>query len=141
MAANDKEMKEKLISLAMEARKKSYSPYSKYPVGAAVLAESGRIYTGCNIENSSYGLTNCAERTAIFKAVSEGEKKLLAIAIAAKASTPCGACRQVMSEFASADMPVYLVNMDEKTGKNEIIETTLGALLPLSFNKEEAGLL
>ncbi|MBO4555393.1 MAG: cytidine deaminase, partial [Elusimicrobiales bacterium] len=90
---------------------------------------------------SSYGLTNCAERTAIFKAVSEGEKKLLAIAIAAKASTPCGACRQVMSEFASADMPVYLVNMDEKTGKNEIIETTLGALLPLSFNKEEAGLL
>lgn len=140
MADNDKEMQEKLISLAIEARKKSYSPYSKYPVGAAVLAESGKIYTGCNIENSSYGLTNCAERTAIFKAVSDGEKKILAIAIAAKSSTPCGACRQVMSEFASASMPIFLVNMDEENGTNEIIETTLGDLLPLSFNKDEAGL-
>lgn len=140
MADNDKEMKERLISLAIEARKHSYSPYSKYPVGAAVLAESGRIYTGCNIENSSFGLTNCAERTAIFKAVSEGETRIKAISIAAKSSTPCGACRQVMSEFASASMPVYLVNMDEKTGNNEIIETTLGELLPLSFNKDEAGL-
>lgn len=140
MADNDKEMKERLISLAIEARKHSYSPYSKYPVGAAVLAESGRIYTGCNIENSSFGLTNCAERTAIFKAVSEGETRIKAISIAAKSSTPCGACRQVMSEFASASMPIYLVNMDEKTGNNEIIETTLGELLPLSFNKDEAGL-
>lgn len=140
MADNDKEMQEKLISLAIEARKKSYSPYSKYPVGAAVLAESGKIYTGCNIENSSYGLTNCAERTAIFKAVSDGEKKILAIAIAAKSSTPCGACRQVMSEFSNASMPIILVNMDEENGTNEIIETTLGALLPLSFNKDEAGL-
>ena len=140
MAATDKEIKERLINLAIEARKRSYSPYSKYPVGAAVLAESGRTYTGCNIENSSFGLTNCAERTAIFKAVSDGEKKILAIAIAAKSSTPCGACRQVMTEFASASMPIFLVNMDEEKGTNEIIETTLGDLLPLSFNKEEAGL-
>ncbi len=140
MAATDKEIKERLINLAIEARKHSYSPYSKYPVGAAVLAESGRTYTGCNIENSSFGLTNCAERTAIFKAVSDGEKKILAIAIAAKSSTPCGACRQVMSEFANASMPIILVNMDEENGTNEIIETTLGDLLPLSFNKDEAGL-
>jgi len=140
MAAADKETKETLIGLAIEARKRSYSPYSKYPVGAAVLAESGSTYTGCNIENSSFGLTNCAERTAIFKAVSEGEKKIAAIAIAAKSSAPCGACRQVMSEFASASMPVYLVNMDESKGTYEVIETTLGELLPLSFNKEEAGL-
>lgn len=140
MAATDKEIKERLINLAIEARKHSYSPYSKYPVGAAVLAESGRTYTGCNIENSSFGLTNCAERTAIFKAVSDGEKKILAIAIAAKSSTPCGACRQVMTEFASASMPIFLVNMDEEKGTSEIIETTLGDLLPLSFNKEEAGL-
>ena len=140
MAATDKEIKERLINLAIEARKHSYSPYSKYPVGAAVLAESGRTYTGCNIENSSFGLTNCAERTAIFKAVSDGEKKILAIAIAAKSSTPCGACRQVMTEFASASMPIFLVNMDEEKGTNEIIETPLGDLLPLSFNKDEAGL-
>jgi len=140
MAATDKEIKERLINLAIEARKHSYSPYSKYPVGAAVLAESGRTYTGCNIENSSFGLTNCAERTAIFKAVSDGEKKILAIAIAAKSSTPCGACRQVMTEFASASMPIFLVNMDEEKGTSEIIETTLGDLLPLSFNKDEAGL-
>lgn len=140
MAATDKEIKERLINLAIEARKHSYSPYSKYPVGAAVLAESGRTYTGCNIENSSFGLTNCAERTAIFKAVSDGEKKILAIAIAAKVSTPCGACRQVMSEFGTASMPILLVNINDSTGEREIIETTLGEMLPLSFNKEDAGL-
>lgn len=140
MAEIDNATKEKLINMAINARKASYSPYSKYPVGAAVLAESGKIYTGCNIENSSFGLTNCAERTAIFKAVSEGERKIKAIAIAAKASTPCGACRQVMSEFAKASMPIILVNMDDGKGTHELVESTLGELLPMSFNQEEAGL-
>ena len=140
MAEIDNATKEKLINMAINARKASYSPYSKYPVGAAVLAESGKIYTGCNIENSSFGLTNCAERTAIFKAVSEGERKIKAIAIAAKASTPCGACRQVMSEFAKPSMPIILVNMDDGKGTHELVESTLGELLPMSFNQEEAGL-
>lgn len=136
----DKETKEKLINGALEARKKSYSPYSKYPVGAAVIAGSGKMYTGCNIENSSFGLTNCAERTAIFKAVSEGEKSILAIAIAAKSSAPCGACRQVLSEFAAAEIPVLLVNIDDKKGTKDIQELTLGELLPFSFNQKDAGL-
>lgn len=136
----DQETKEKLIDGAIEARKKSYSPYSRYPVGAAVIAGSGKMYTGCNIENSSFGLTNCAERTAIFKAVSEGEKRILAIAIAAKASAPCGACRQVLSEFAAAEIPVILVNLNDKKGTKEIQELTLGQLLPFSFNQEDAGL-
>lgn len=140
MANIDKDMKNKLADMAVEARKEAYVPYSKYPVGAALLTNSGKIYTGCNIENSSYGLTNCAERTAIFKAVSEGNRDILALAIAAKFSTPCGACRQVLSEFAKAEIPVLLVDLDEKAGTRKITETTLGALLPLSFNKEEAGL-
>jgi len=139
MAQIEKAIKEKLISLAVEARKASYSPYSKYPVGAAILTASGKTYTGCNIENSSFGLTICAERTAIFKAVSEGERKITAIAIAAKASSPCGACRQVLSEFAAPEIPVIFVNLKD-SGEKEIEDHTLGELLPCSFNQEEAGL-
>ncbi len=91
-----------LIEKACEASRKSYSPFSKFAVGAAVLAKSGKIYTGCNIENSSFGMTICAERCAIFKAVSEGEKEILAVAIYSPNKDdcfPCGACRQVMYEF------------------------------------------
>lgn len=93
---------ETLLSLAREAMKRSYSPYSKYPVGAALLCADGRIFQGCNIENAAFGLTNCAERTAMFKAISEGATEFTAIAIAAKGSAPwpCGACRQVLNEFA-----------------------------------------
>ena len=87
---------EGLLALAREAMKRSYSPYSSYPVGAALLASDGRVFQGCNIENASFGLTNCAERTAVFKAVSEGATSFEAIAIAAKTKAwPCGACRQV----------------------------------------------
>ncbi len=91
-----------LLALAREAMKRSYSPYSHYPVGAALLCADGRIFQGCNIENASFGLTNCAERTAMFKAISEGAAEFTAIAIAAKGSAPwpCGACRQVLNEFA-----------------------------------------
>jgi homotetrameric cytidine deaminase len=93
---------ETLLALAREAMKRSYSPYSNYPVGAALLCADGRIFQGCNIENASFGLTNCAERTAMFKAVSEGAMEFTAIAIASKVSAPwpCGACRQVLNEFA-----------------------------------------
>ena len=92
----------KLIEAARQAREKAYAPYSRFKVGAAVLTSDGKIYTGCNIENASYGMSNCAERTAIFKAVSEGETKLEALAVIGDTNTPispCGACRQVIAEF------------------------------------------
>ena len=96
---------EELIRQAMEARKNSYSPYSGFQVGAALLCEDGTVYTGCNVENAAYGPTNCAERTAVFKAVSEGKREFKRIAIVgghegeSVAPTPCGVCRQVLSEF------------------------------------------
>ena len=91
---------DKLVSLAAEARKKAHAPYSNFAVGAALLAKSGRVYTGCNVENASYGLSICAERVAVFKAVSEGEREFEAIAVVSENGvTPCGACRQVLIEF------------------------------------------
>lgn len=107
-----------LIALAAEARRKAYAPYSQYAVGAAVLTASGKVYTGCNVENASYGLAVCAERTAAFKAVCDGEREFTAIAVVTEnAGTPCGACRQVLAEFgpemrvlvadASGDYRVY----------------------------------
>jgi cytidine deaminase len=89
-----------LIALAAEARRKAYAPYSEYAVGAALLTASGRVYTGCNVENAAYGLSVCAERTAAFKAVCDGEREFTAIAVVTEnAGTPCGACRQVLAEF------------------------------------------
>lgn len=119
---------ETLLALAREAMKRSYSPYSHYPVGAALLCADGRIFEGCNIENASFGLTNCGERTAIFKAVSEGATEFVAIAIASTVSAPwpCGACRQVLNEFAP-DIRV-LVTWDGGTD-----EMNLKQLLPHGF--------
>ena len=102
-----------LFDIAFKAMDHAYAPYSNYTVGAAILCDDGKIYSGVNIENASYGLTNCAERTAIFKAVSEGVKEIKAIVIVngtSEMSKPCGACRQVMSEFMKADTPVFLAN-------------------------------
>lgn len=99
-----------LFDAAMDAAKKSYSPYSQFPVGAAVLCADGTVFTGCNVENRSYGLSICAERTAVFKAVSAGERAIAAVAIATLASDypvgPCGACRQVLTEFGGGEVPV-----------------------------------
>lgn len=127
--------RDELIALAWQASKASYSPYSKFKVGAALISKSGKIYTGCNVENASYGLTNCAERTAIFKMVSEGEACFTALAVVAgetaQGSSPCGACRQVMAEFCeSADTPIFLAGKD-----NSIIESSVGGLLPYAFLK------
>ena len=120
---------ETLLSLAREAQKKSYSPYSRFSVGAALLTKSGRIFLGCNIENASFGLTNCAERTAMFKAVSEGELEFETIAISAREKAwPCGACRQVMSEFAP-DLRVLIT-----WGDGEVEESRLSVLLPGQFS-------
>lgn len=116
-----------LLSLAREAMKRSYSPYSRYPVGAALRCTDGRIYQGCNIENASFGLTNCAERTAVFKAVSEGAISFDTIAIAAKTKAwPCGACRQVLNEFAPGIR--VLVTWDD-----QVEEKQLSELLPEGF--------
>ncbi|NLY79221.1 MAG: cytidine deaminase [Lysinibacillus sp.] len=124
-----------LMKEAKKAREKAYAPYSKFSVGAALLSEDGQIFHGCNIENASFGLTNCAERTAIFKAVSDGVTKFKAILVVADTESPvspCGACRQVMVEFCSRDMPVYLMNL-----KGNIEQTTVGKLLPGAFKSED----
>ena len=119
-----------LLDLARRAMQEAYAPYSHYCVGACLLAQDGRTFTGCNVENASYGLTNCGERTAVFKAVSEGASAFTTLAIAAQSYPPwpCGACRQVLSEFC-ADLRVLIT-----WGEGEVEETTLKALLPHSFS-------
>ncbi|MFC4767963.1 cytidine deaminase [Effusibacillus consociatus] len=124
---------EKLLEQAKQARKNAYVPYSNFPVGAAILTGDGTIVTGCNIENASYGLTNCAERTAIFKLISEGKSDIRMIAVVADTAgpvSPCGMCRQVMAEFCSPGTKVILSNLN---GQSK--ETTVGELLPFSFSK------
>ena len=127
-----------LMQAAQKARNNSYSPYSHFRVGAALLSKSGKVYTGCNIENAAYSATNCAERTAIFKAVSEGEHDFVAIAIVggregetADFCAPCGVCRQVISEFCPKDFEIVLGNEQ----KFEVY--TLDQLLPLSFSDKD----
>ena len=127
-----------LMRLANKARKNAYAPYSDFRVGAALLGADGKVYTGCNVENAAYSPTNCAERTAFFKAVSEGEREFSVIAIVgghgddlSSTCAPCGVCRQVMAEFCNADFRILL-------GTPESFRVcTLGDLLPLSFNLKE----
>jgi len=129
------EIKERLIKAALAARDFAYVPYSQYRVGAAVLTKAGKIYSGCNIENASFGLTNCAERTAVFKAVSEGEREFAGLAVAVygnKPASPCGACRQVLREFFADSTEIILVNSD---GKGTV--TTIVQLLPGAFTNED----
>lgn len=132
-----------LIQAAMEARERAYAPYSGYLVGAALLADDGEIFQGCNIENASYGATNCAERTAFFKAVSQGKKKFHAIAIVGGSQEvkqgdifpdmayPCGICRQVMREFCGPDFRILVGRSAE-----DYEEYTLEELLPKSFGPQ-----
>lgn len=127
-----------LMQCAVEARKNSYAPYSGFHVGAALVGKSGKVYTGCNIENAAYTPTNCAERTALFKAVSEGEREFSAIAIVggkgeqcADFCAPCGVCRQALAEFCDGNFRVLLGTPDD------IREYTLEALLPFSFGKAD----
>ena len=120
-----------LIRAAMEARKFSYAPFSNFHVGAALLAKDGRIYSGCNIENSAYSPTLCAERCAVAKAVSEGVREFVAIAVVGPAdshTTPCGVCRQVLYEFCDETLVVLCGGNEE-----HYLETTLGELLPKGF--------
>ena len=122
---------QKLMDCAIKARENAYSPYSHFAVGAALLCEDGTLFEGCNIENASYGLTNCAERKAIFKAVSEGHIKFKALAVVADTEgpcAPCGACRQVMAEFK-----IPLIIMGNLMGNIKIV--TIEELLPFSFSE------
>ena len=122
----------KLIDAAKAAREHAYAPYSHFRVGAALLTKNGQIYTGCNIENASFSATNCAERTAFFKAVSNGETAFEAIAIISDSSdyvAPCGVCRQVMIEFCK---PEFVIIMCKADGMYE--QATLAELMPASFN-------
>lgn len=121
---------DKLIKAAFDARKKAYAPYSNFKVGAALQTTDGRVYTGCNVENSSYGLTVCAERVAIAKAVSDGAKKFKAMAVVTsskKVEYPCGACRQVIAEFAPK-IKIILANT-----KGDVKRTSISKLLPKVF--------
>ncbi len=129
---------EDLIKAAEQARNSSYAPYSHYRVGAALLTKSGKLYIGCNIENAAYTPTICAERTAFFKAVSEGEREFAKIAIVggkegetSGTCTPCGVCRQVMAEFCPKDFIIVLGNSEG------FIEYTLAQMLPYSFSNDE----
>lgn len=127
-------MQQGLLELAAQAREFAYAPYSHYKVGAAVVGKSGKIYTGCNVENASYGLTVCAERNAIFKGVSEGETEFVALAVVTtNAGSPCGACRQVAYEFFRPDAPVYLG--DEHLGDVRVL--AMAELLPDGFTPEK----
>lgn len=132
--------KKTLIEHAFQAQKKAYTPYSRFQVGAALLTKSGKIYKGCNIENASYGASNCAERTAFFRAVYDGEREFEGIAIVGKPMdsdtfeycAPCGICRQVMAEFGEDDFLILLAKSPE-----EYQEFTLKELLPLRFTSKD----
>lgn len=126
---------EQLIEEAKKAREKAYAPYSKFQVGAALLTEDGKLYHGCNIENAAYSLCNCAERTALFTAYSEGVRNFTAMAVVADTNRPvppCGACRQVISELCPPKMKVILTNL-----KGDVQEMTVEELLPGAFSPED----
>ena len=130
----DKNVKKELFEKAKAARENAYVPYSEFPLGAALLTSDGKIFTGCNIEIANYGLTNCAERTAIFKAVSEGFKDFEAIIVVSgtdKPVTPCGSCRQVISEFGD-NIEVIMMNLE-----GEEINSNIKELLPGAFKQED----
>ena len=135
MSVNTEKLKE-LFEKAKEVSKNSYSPYSEFPVGAAILVDDDLIFCGTNVENRSYGLTNCAERSAVFSAVSSGYKKIYAIAIVAPKADypvgPCGACRQVMVELLDENCPIILAYEENKS-----YETTVKDLFPLMFTSED----
>ena len=130
----DAHARRNLIAAAREAATRAYCPYSNYPVGAALLTREWQIVTGSNVENVSFGLTLCAERTALVKAVSDGMREFIALAVVGGDQTPaapCGACRQVLAEFCAPDMPVFYARL---TG-GQSVATTVGALLPQAFVK------
>lgn len=129
------EQRDALISAACEVRQFAYAPYSNYRVGAAVLAENGQIFTGVNVENATYGLTICAERTAVFSAVTAGQRRILAVAVCTEnAGSPCGACRQILVEFGG-DIPVWITNP-----QGAVRHSTTFTLLPDHFGPQHLNI-
>ncbi|MEJ2735428.1 MAG: cytidine deaminase [Anaerolineae bacterium] len=126
-----------LVDRAKQARERAYAPYSSFPVGAALLGRSGRVYTGCNVENAAYPLVTCAERTAVTKAVSEGEREFEAIAVVtATGATPCGACRQILHEFSGPDGDLRVIVADTA---GHVRTFTIAELLPEGFTPDQLG--
>ncbi|WP_416149323.1 cytidine deaminase [Salipaludibacillus sp. HK11] len=128
---------EQLLNEAKIAREKAYVPYSKFQVGAALLSTDGKVFHGCNIENAAYSMCNCAERTAIFKAVSDGVREFEAMAVVADTEgpvSPCGACRQVMSELLQPNTKIYLTNLSKNTSEWTVAELLPGAFTPEDLN-------
>jgi cytidine deaminase len=125
------QVREAVVQAAIDVRQRAHAKYSQFLVGAAILAADGRIYAGCNVENSSYGLTICAERAAVFNAIAAGQREFQLLAIAtAGGGTPCGACRQVLAEFAP-DLPILLIDVDRPSA---VVEVNLRELLPKAFS-------
>lgn len=141
MSKGSKRSVERLIETAVQAQKRAYCPYSRYPVGAAVMTEGGRVFPGCNVENASYGLAMCAERAAIYHAVASGADSISAVAVVGAAAKPCGACRQVMYEFSDKDTDIYLVDLNPVNGRRRVTKTTVYKLLPVAFDPLASGLL
>ncbi len=136
-AMTDRPTDSDLVSLARQAREQAYTPYSHFPVGAALLGRSGQVFTGCNVENASYPLCICAERTALFKAVSEGERDFEAIAVVtATGAMPCGACRQVLREFGGPEGDLQVIVADLEGNARTF---TIAELLPEGFTPEQLG--
>jgi len=126
-----------LVDLARQARERAYAPYSNFPVGAALLTRSGKVFTGCNVENAAYPLTTCAERTAVTKAVSEGEREFEAIAVVTSTgASPCGACRQILREFGGPDGELRVIIADT-AGNTQTL--TIAELLPAGFTPDQLG--
>lgn len=135
----EEKLKEKLFKEAKKAQKNAYVPYSEFPLGAAVLTEDGSIYSGANIENSSYSLTNCAERSAIFSAVSAGNKKIEALVLVSSTENPvppCGSCRQVINEFADGEIEIIMMTEDGKELSMSNLELLPGAFSDKSMEKD-----
>ncbi|MEK7858941.1 MAG: cytidine deaminase [Elusimicrobiota bacterium] len=140
MKKTDRDL-QRLIDAAVSAQKNAYCPYSRYPVGASVLTSAGRIFAGCNVENASYGLSLCAERVAVFNAVTRRQSAIKAVCVVANSGKPCGACRQVLFEFSTKDTVLYLVDLKPSTGRRTVTRTTVFKLLPAAFDPIASGLL
>lgn len=126
----------KLIRVAKDAQKNAYAPFSDYAVGASVLAASGKVYAGCNVESPTLISHICAERSAIFHAISHGEREIRAVCTVSRSSEPCGSCRQLIREFGPDDTPIYSIHLDPVSGKETLYETTISRLLPRAHTKE-----
>ena len=128
-----------LIKVAKNARQHAFCPYSDYDVGAAVLAGSGRIYAGVNVESPTLIANICAERNAIFSMITHGERKILAVATACRDSEPCGTCRQLILEFADGDIPIYSVHSDPSRGPERVVRTSIYRLMPRAHTGKKIG--